>query len=105
MQRMQITMQQDEVRDLKSRLFPLTAEAQIALLKTVVTSDPTMHAGSTRGQLYRCPNGHWYVIGECGQAMEQSHCQDCGATIGGRSHQLTSNNTGITEEEAVQLGL
>uniref|UniRef100_A0A8C7LM14 RZ-type domain-containing protein n=1 Tax=Oncorhynchus mykiss TaxID=8022 RepID=A0A8C7LM14_ONCMY len=33
-----------------------------------------------------CPNGHPCAIGECGKPMETSRCVDCGAEIGGRSH-------------------
>ncbi|CAG8442461.1 13677_t:CDS:10 [Ambispora gerdemannii] len=44
------------------------------------------------GHWYECPNGHPYTIGECGGAMEQSRCPDCGAAIGGGGHRLTSNN-------------
>ncbi|XP_077922358.1 E3 ubiquitin-protein ligase RNF213 isoform X3 [Halichoerus grypus] len=35
---------------------------------------------------YICPNGHPCSVGECGQPMEQSHCVDCGALIGGINH-------------------
>ena len=35
------------------------------------------------GHYYKCPNGHYYAIGDCGGAMEVSRCPDCGAVIGG----------------------
>ncbi|KAI9188976.1 hypothetical protein H9P43_000398 [Blastocladiella emersonii ATCC 22665] len=44
------------------------------------------------GHWYRCPNGHLYSIGDCGMAMTQSRCPECGATIGGGSHTLLSSN-------------
>mmetsp|Transcript_33938 Transcript_33938/g.71265 ORF Transcript_33938/g.71265 Transcript_33938/m.71265 type:complete len:99 (+) Transcript_33938:463-759(+) len=42
---------------------------------------------------YQCPKGHIYVIGDCGGAMTTSQCPECGATIGGQSHVLLSDNT------------
>ena len=41
---------------------------------------------------YKCPNGHIYAIGECGGAMVESKCPECGAKIGGQNHGLTSGN-------------
>ena len=38
------------------------------------------------GHWFECPNGHSYAIGECGGAMEESKCPECGAKIGGQSH-------------------
>ncbi|EFJ18745.1 hypothetical protein SELMODRAFT_315, partial [Selaginella moellendorffii] len=42
--------------------------------------------GSVGGTWYKCPNGHIYVVGECGRPMEQSRCPDCTAVIGGSHH-------------------
>jgi hypothetical protein len=41
---------------------------------------------------FECPNGHPYFIGECGGAMQESRCIECGAPVGGRSHSLNSTN-------------
>ena len=41
---------------------------------------------------YQCPNGHAYTIGECGLAMVESICPECGERIGGRDHQLLKTN-------------
>lgn len=49
--------------------------------------------GYKQGNWFKCPNGHYYCIGECGGAMQESKCPDCGATIGGTQHRLTSDNT------------
>ncbi|QRV86467.1 hypothetical protein RhiJN_14485 [Ceratobasidium sp. AG-Ba] len=49
------------------------------------------------GHFYRCPNGHPYVITECGGAMQESRCPECRAPIGGGSHTLRSDNTRDTE--------
>ena len=47
---------------------------------------------SKPGSWYKCPNGHFYGIGACGGAMETSNCPACKAPIGGRRHQLLSDN-------------
>ncbi|KAF8234736.1 hypothetical protein L208DRAFT_1359322 [Tricholoma matsutake] len=45
------------------------------------------------GHYYNCPNGHMFVITECGGAMEQSLCPECGETIRGASHHLDPSNS------------
>ena len=60
-------------------------------------------ASFMRGHLYYCPEGHPYVIGECGGAMESSRCPECGATIGGGGHQLAQGNRGADAELLTQL--
>ncbi|KAG6452108.1 NFX1-type zinc finger-containing protein 1 [Manduca sexta] len=49
------------------------------------------------GHWFKCPNGHFYAIGECGGAMEVSKCADCGAAVGGRSHTLLADNAHARE--------
>ncbi|EFJ30903.1 hypothetical protein SELMODRAFT_408664 [Selaginella moellendorffii] len=51
---------------------------------------------SARGHWYQCPNGHVYVVGECGGPMQTSHCPDCGSIIGGEHHQSAAGNTHST---------
>ena len=41
---------------------------------------------------YHCPNGHAYTIGECGLAMVESRCPECGEKIGGKDHKLLKSN-------------
>lgn len=53
--------------------------------------------GMAQGHWFKCPNDHIYVIGECGGAMEESRCNECGASIGGRSHRLRGDNSLATE--------
>ena len=48
--------------------------------------------GLTKGHWFKCPNGHFYCIGECGGAMQEGKCPECGAGIGGRSHRLRADN-------------
>jgi hypothetical protein len=49
------------------------------------------------GHWYKCPNGHLYAIGECGGAMQQSVCNECGAVIGGTHHALVSDNSAVAD--------
>ncbi|KAI6157793.1 hypothetical protein BKA82DRAFT_4061548 [Pisolithus tinctorius] len=51
------------------------------------------------GHFYRCPNGHTFVIGDCGGAMQTSRCPECGEAIGGSSHSLLPSNSRATEYE------
>ncbi|KAG2374157.1 hypothetical protein C9374_010994 [Naegleria lovaniensis] len=46
----------------------------------------------TGGKTYTCPNGHAYIITECGRAMVTDICRECGQPIGGSSHTLLSTN-------------
>lgn len=53
--------------------------------------------GCPRGHWFKCRNGHIYVIGECGGAMERSRCPECRAPIGGTNHTLDSSNSLASE--------
>lgn len=48
--------------------------------------------GLRPGHWFKCPNGHFYCIGECGGAMQISKCPECKEAIGGKSHNLISTN-------------
>ncbi|KAF9940948.1 hypothetical protein BGZ65_005598 [Modicella reniformis] len=79
----------------ETRYIPLTQDEKVMLFRTV--SDTL--GGS--GHWYRCPNGHTYVIGECGRAMQAAVCPECGAQVGGGDHRLFGDNTLDTEFEAM----
>uniref|UniRef100_A0A8C0BC21 Zinc finger NFX1-type containing 1 n=1 Tax=Buteo japonicus TaxID=224669 RepID=A0A8C0BC21_9AVES len=53
--------------------------------------------GCPRGHWFKCRNGHIYVIGDCGGAMERSTCPECHAVIGGTNHTLDSTNSLASE--------
>ncbi|XP_051489082.1 NFX1-type zinc finger-containing protein 1 isoform X2 [Apus apus] len=53
--------------------------------------------GCSPGHWFKCQNGHIYVIGECGGAMERSTCPECHAVIGGTNHTLDSSNSLASE--------
>lgn len=54
------------------------------------------------GHWHKCPNGHVYLITECGGAMESRKCPDCNATIGGSQHTLAGGNRVATEMDGAQ---
>ncbi|CAG0889862.1 unnamed protein product, partial [Darwinula stevensoni] len=56
-----------------------------------------------QGHWYKCPNGHIYAIGECGGAMQESRCNECGARIGGERHRLVSDNAHAGEMDGSQF--
>ncbi|KAI5123686.1 hypothetical protein M0805_001714 [Coniferiporia weirii] len=56
---------------------------------------------SHSGHFYTCSNGHAFVIGECGGAMETARCPECSETIGGANHNLVSTNRRNTELEDI----
>ncbi|NXS77528.1 ZNFX1 protein, partial [Erpornis zantholeuca] len=49
--------------------------------------------GCRRGHWFKCKNGHIYVIGECGGAMQRGTCPECHEVIGGMNHTLESSNS------------
>jgi len=38
-------------------------------------------------------SGHIYCIGDCGGAVEESKCPECGSTVGGTNYAFRSDNT------------
>ena len=66
-----------DVENLYLPSFPDSAERKIAEVNEVVENFTTFG---------RCPNGHLYLIGDCGQANESGRCPDCGRPIGGAAY-------------------
>ena len=58
--------------------------------------------GLSKGHWYKCPNGHFYCIGECGGANQEAKCPECGAKIGGQSHRLAEGNQVATEMDGAR---
>ncbi|KAK9765033.1 hypothetical protein K7432_006968 [Basidiobolus ranarum] len=72
---------------------PVTKEEKAELFRAM------SHDIRGTGHWYRCPNGHTYVIADCGMAMQTSQCPECGATIGGLNHELLTDNVYDAEFE------
>lgn len=73
----------------------MTSEEKRSIQQAMNFTDThTGEFGGYGGHWYQCPNGHPYVIADCGGAMERSTCPECHATIGGERHRVVDNNTG-----------
>ncbi|KAF0690676.1 Aste57867_17945 [Aphanomyces stellatus] len=70
---------------------PLTKEEKTAIFQ-VFARDSNGYNSGFGGNWYACPNGHPYVITECGGAMQEYHCPECGARIGGSDHHILDSN-------------
>lgn len=55
------------------------------------------------GSWYKCPEGHYYNIGDCGGAMEIGKCPECGSQIGGERHKLLETNQHAKEFDGSKL--
>uniref|UniRef100_A0A8C0YTZ7 Zinc finger NFX1-type containing 1 n=2 Tax=Canis lupus familiaris TaxID=9615 RepID=A0A8C0YTZ7_CANLF len=58
--------------------------------------------GFPRGHWFKCPNGHIYVISDCGGAMQRGTCPDCKEVIGGINHTLERSNQLASEMDGAQ---
>ncbi|KAH8119264.1 P-loop containing nucleoside triphosphate hydrolase protein [Phellopilus nigrolimitatus] len=53
------------------------------------------------GHFYTCPNGHPFVITECGGATQTARCPECFEAIGGSNHNLIATNRRDTVMEDI----
>ena len=67
----------------KYKLEGITEEERVEIVKAM---------GLQKGHWFKCPNGHYYCITECGGAMEEAKCPNCDARIGGANHTLRADN-------------
>ncbi|CAG2239384.1 RNF213 [Mytilus edulis] len=77
----------------KESYFPTMPQDDLDLIKeALLASRPD--DGSENPVFHRCPNGHLYVIGDCGRPTVVARCkaQNCGLEIGGQSHVLKAGN-------------
>ena len=77
----------------KYKLDRLTEAERVEIVKAM---------GLTKGHWFKCPNGHYYCITECGGAMEEAKCPECDARIGGANHTLRSDNSLAPEIDGAQ---
>ena len=101
----------DQSARLKSETFyePLDADERLTIFNAL-RDDVGSAVGSYGGHWYECPNGHPYAIADCGGAMSESTCPECGAAIGGGRHRLRDDNAvsrdfAHLQEGAVDLDL
>ena len=77
-------------------------KSQVLLAKERVMIVKAMNFGSP-GHWFKCPKGHIYSIGECGGAVSESVCNECGSRIGGAQHRLRVDNAVATEMDGARV--
>ncbi|KAM6927491.1 NFX1-type zinc finger-containing protein 1 [Xenentodon cancila] len=109
----------EEMRDVLEQSGQFTEQDQVRVKEAIKRLDekfPVTGLGITEeerkmivsamkmrpGHWHKCPNGHVYVITECGGAMERRTCPDCDTIIGGNQHTLASGNQVATEMDGAQ---
>ncbi|KAK3585576.1 hypothetical protein CHS0354_036763 [Potamilus streckersoni] len=69
-------------QSMKDAFIPTMPQDDVQKIKEVLQA----HKGQDTPVFYRCPNGHPYVIGDCGRPYTVSKCPKCGLEIGGEGH-------------------
>ncbi|OQR89300.1 NF-X1 finger and helicase domain protein [Thraustotheca clavata] len=90
----ELSSQAQEIYDKAVKMGKLTKAEKDAIFQAFAGGYGQVNDGfgGFGGHWYQCPNGHPYVITECGGAMQTYHCFECGAEIGGSDHRLLSSN-------------
>ncbi|APA10158.1 hypothetical protein sscle_06g049280 [Sclerotinia sclerotiorum 1980 UF-70] len=83
-----LTAVEESIKFLRREWYEeVTKEELDAIKKAMVSGRGGIATHS--GHWYECENGHPFAIGECGMPMQLARCPECGARIGGQSHNLT----------------
>ena len=85
-------LSEEEYQSLLSRLSEIAKKLKVPLTE----SEKRMIIGALHakaGSWYKCPQGHFYQIGDCGGATVESVCPECDSKIGGQSHRLRADNS------------
>ena len=75
------------------KLEGLTDAEQIEIVEAI---------GLSKGRWFKCPNGHYYCIGEGGGAMQVGKCPECDVKIGGTHHTLLADNVFAPEMDGAE---
>ena len=76
------------------------------LYKKAYIEEETLNLLRTLGTTwYKCPNGHLYVVGECGGPMQNGICPECGSQIGGNNHVPANRNVAVNLNDMRNLNL
>lgn len=88
---------QRKMEALKARLpcsgLGISEEERVQIVKAM---------GFPRGHWFKCPNGHIYVISDCGGAMQRGTCPECKEVIGGTNHTLERSNQLASEMDGAR---
>lgn len=90
-----------DARDLKDQLeqensFETIQQVMRAMNGMVLADGHYDNGLSASSHWHECANGHPFFIGECGGAMQESVCIECGAPVGGAGHNLSSGNQHVS---------
>ncbi|XP_061169263.1 E3 ubiquitin-protein ligase RNF213-like isoform X1 [Saccostrea echinata] len=77
-------------QDMQRAFLPTMPQDDVAEIKEALLA--ARQGGDENPVFYRCPNGHPYVIGNCGRPATVGRCKECGQEIGGQSYQLRAGN-------------
>ncbi|KAK3585578.1 hypothetical protein CHS0354_036765 [Potamilus streckersoni] len=73
---------------MRAAFLPTMPQDDVEEIRAVLLA----HRQGDNPVFYRCPNGHPYVIGDCGRPATVGVCKACGAVIGGQGYQLRPGN-------------
>ncbi|XP_062573630.1 E3 ubiquitin-protein ligase rnf213-alpha-like, partial [Saccostrea cucullata] len=77
-------------QDMQGAFLPTMPQDNVAEMREALLA--ARGVNDANPVFYRCPNGHPYVIGNCGRPAIVGRCKDCGQEIGGQGHQLIAGN-------------
>ncbi|XP_052062678.1 E3 ubiquitin-protein ligase rnf213-alpha-like isoform X2 [Mytilus californianus] len=84
--------------------YPTMPQDDFIELQKALADAKTKNPDDYNLEFYRCPNGHGYVIGNCGNPQEIKTCRGCGEKIGGESHKLVAGNVKGTGADRTETG-
>jgi len=89
---------QNLVEEIQQKIddLPLITDDERRMIHAAMSTD---FSGGIKAQGHwcKCPNGHIYVITECGGPMERATCPECKVPIGGQNHIHASGVTVASE--------
>lgn len=87
------------VEQVKSAVIKARKEQEQKVVTDVIRIVTRNEVNNQGGHWFLCPNGHPYMIADCGGAMVESKCPDCGEQVGGSQHTLLATNSLATNIE------
>ncbi|KAL3881508.1 hypothetical protein ACJMK2_027940, partial [Sinanodonta woodiana] len=85
---------------MKDAFIPTMPQDDVQEIREVLL----VYRGNDNPVFYRCPNGHPYIIGECGRPYTVSKCPKCGSEIGGQSHVPLPGNVPDSGVDCTETG-
>ncbi|XP_041354620.1 E3 ubiquitin-protein ligase rnf213-alpha-like [Gigantopelta aegis] len=85
-------------------LLPTMPQDDIKKMKAIILESVVKEDSNAQVVVYRCPNGHPYVITECGRPYTEGRCNECGSKIGGVSHKAFEGNVQDSGTDQTKTG-